>query len=400
MYDARRIWSNIYTFRTMTHISIKNLYQFFIIILLPVMSIISCTNQTTHSSSSPSLSNRFKYAQNIRANERGDTIIVYVHTATKKDSITYILCDSGQVKPHNLQQKIMYIQVPITRVAALSTTEIACIDEIKQTHTIMAVCDIFRVSNPTIQQKYSEGKIIDLGTSMNENREKILLTKPDIVIKTLFSIDEIQKDKVLIDNGIPVLYINNWQEISPLGRTEWIQCLGLLYKTTEQTDSIFSAIETKYNTLKEKVLHIQNKPTVLAGDMIKDVWYLPGGNSYVAQFIKDAGGNYIYAHNSNTGSSPVNFEQLLGYAKHVDVWIGTESISKTELLHKSTSYSYLSVCKTKNCYNYHKRRTPKGGNDYWESGTIRADVILADLIHIFHPTVLPNHSLVYFQNIE
>jgi len=371
-----------------------------IVLLIAVfyLFIISCNqSKIIHNSSKSTL---FRYAQNIRSSKNRDTVIVYISQGNKTDSITYILCKNTSPKKNDITRKIFYVPIPVTHVAALSTTEIACIDAINQTESIIATSDIFRISNPTIQKKFKEGTILDLGTSMNENREKILIAKPDVVIKTFFSPQDIQKDAILLQSGIPVIYINNWLEKSPLGRTEWIQFIGMLYGKEHEADSVFSVIETQYRELSNKVKNLQNKPKVLAGDMIKDVWYLPGGASYMAQFIKDAGGDYIYANNTITGSSAVNIEQLIGYAKQADVWIGADCMTKQELLKKNNSYTYIPVCNSKRCYNYHKRRTPQGGNDYWESGTIRADYILADLIHIFHPTILPEYTLVYFKNIE
>lgn len=374
------------------------LQRLFGLICLGIFAFVSsCSNKSSHSTSK---SSKFRYAQNIWSNDRGDTVKIYIAQGAVTDSITYILCDSVDVQPNNIAKKIFYVPVPVRRVAALSTTEIACIDQIGQINSIMAVCDMFRVSNSTLQQRFSHGEILDLGTSMNENREKILMVKPQVVVKTLFSLQDIQKDAVLLQQGIPVVYINNWQETNPLGRTEWIKFIGMLYGTQALSDSVFNSIETKYNSLKSLVDTIQDRPKVLAGDMIKDTWFLPGGQSYMAQFIHDAGGDYIFAQNTNTGSAPVNIEQLLGYAKQATVWVGAESLTKYALFQKSESYRYIPVCNTSQCYNYHKRITPQGGNDYWESGTIRADYILADLIHIFHPHVLPTHELVYFKNIE
>jgi iron complex transport system substrate-binding protein len=35
-------------------------------------------------------------------------------------------------------------------------------------------------------------------------------------------------------------------------------------------------------------------------------------------------------------------------------------------------------------YNNTLRTTPEGGNDFWESGAVRPDLILEDLIQVFH----------------
>jgi iron complex transport system substrate-binding protein len=41
-----------------------------------------------------------------------------------------------------------------------------------------------------------------------------------------------------------------------------------------------------------------------------------------------------------------------------------------------------------------------GANDYWESGSVNPHLILADLITIFHPDLLPGHQLVYYKQLQ
>lgn len=345
-------------------------------------------------------SSLFSYTTNIKSNATGDTVIVYFSKTNQSDSITYILCDSASLKPADLHKKIFYVQVPVQRVAALSTTEIACIHEIAETESIIASCDIFRITNPIIHERFAQGLIADLGSSMNENREKVMLVRPDVIIKTLFSTQEIQKDAILIQQGIPVIYINNWLENTPLGRTEWIKFIGLLYGEYARADSIFRIIESHYDSLKTLVATKPQKPKVLAGDMLKDIWYLPGGKSYLAHFIRDAGGDYVYSQSEEYGSAPVNIENVIEYAKHATIWVGADSRTKQEIRDKNYLFNHFHILDSGSVYHYKKRSNAAGGNDYWESGIVRADYVLADFIKIFHTDVLPNYELKYFGKVE
>ena len=56
--------------------------------------------------------------------------------------------------------------------------------------------------------------------------------------------------------------------------------------------------------------------------------------------------------------------------------------------------------KTGHIYSNNKRNTKAGGFDFWESGTVRPDEILADLITIFHPELLKEHNLTYYQKLN
>ena len=56
--------------------------------------------------------------------------------------------------------------------------------------------------------------------------------------------------------------------------------------------------------------------------------------------------------------------------------------------------------KTGHIYSNNKRNTAAGGFDFWESGTVRPDEILADLITILHPELLKEHTLTYYQKLQ
>ena len=50
-------------------------------------------------------------------------------------------------------------------------------------------------------------------------------------------------------------------------------------------------------------------------------------------------------------------------------------------------------------YNCDKRRVTGGGNDYWESGVVQPDVVLRDLIKIFHPELESDKEFVYYRKL-
>ena len=62
--------------------------------------------------------------------------------------------------------------------------------------------------------------------------------------------------------------------------------------------------------------------------------------------------------------------------------------------------TFFKAYKTGNLFNNDKRNTPGGGFDFWESGVVNPDKVLADLIFIFHPELLPNHELYYYRKLK
>ena len=131
------------------------------------------------------------------------------------------------------------------------------------------------------------------------------------------------------------------------------------------------------------------------------MWYVPGGESYAAKFIEDAGGNYLWSDNPKTGSIELSFESVLEKAKKADFWIGAASFTRLEELKNSnTNYALFDSFENGEIYSYTKRVNKNGANDFLESGYMRPDLILKDYVKILHPTLLPEEESTYFQSLK
>ncbi|MBT8235998.1 MAG: ABC transporter substrate-binding protein, partial [Bacteroidia bacterium] len=143
------------------------------------------------------------------------------------------------------------------------------------------------------------------------------------------------------------------------------------------------------------------KPSVMSGALYKDVWYLPGGDSWAAQFIEDANANYIWADSPGTGSLSLSLEHILERATDADIWISpSQFTSLEEMLAASRHYAQFKPLKQKRIYTYALKRGATGGLIYFESAPQRPDLVLKDLIHIFHPDLMPSHQLQFFSLLE
>jgi len=82
-------------------------------------------------------------------------------------------------------------------------------------------------------------------------------------------------------------------------------------------------------------------------------------------------------------------------------WINTGTWTSLEQARRSAPrmIDFRSL-QTGKLYNRDKRVGEHGGNDYWESGVMKPDVVLADLIRIFHPHLLPNHELYFYRKLQ
>lgn len=102
-----------------------------------------------------------------------------------------------------------------------------------------------------------------------------------------------------------------WMETNPLGRAEWIKVLGYLFDKEKEADSIFQMVEKNYLAIKNQTKRQKVRPQILHGEEYNGVWYVAGGQSYIAQIYKDAGADYLWKDNDKTGSLPIDFEMVL-----------------------------------------------------------------------------------------
>ena len=165
---------------------------------------------------------------------------------------------------------------------------------------------------------------------------------------------------------------------------------------------MFNITEQNYLQLQKMTDTVKYKPTVLTEIKYADAWHVPGGKSYMAHFLKDAGADYIWKNENKFGSVALNFEEVYIKAKDADFWVNffININSKKDLLSYDERYKLFKAFKKGNLYNNTKIANKNGYSDYWENGMCNPDELLADFIKIFHPDLLPQHQLKYYKKIE
>jgi len=228
----------------------------------------------------------------------------------------------------------------------------------------------------------------------------VIEMNPDVVFG--FSINNQNKTYETIQrSNIPVVYNGDWTEETPLGKAEWIKFFAPFFGKEAIADSIFKEIKRNYLEAKSLAKTALNKPTVLSGAMYKDVWYLPAGNSWAAQFLEDANANYLWKETQETGSLSLSWESVLEKSKSADFWIGpSQFTSYKSMSDASPHYGQFDAFKNKKVFTFANTKGVTGGLLYYELAPQRPDLVLKDLIHIFHPEILPEYENVFFKPLE
>ncbi len=292
-----------------------------------------------------------------------------------------------------------FIQTPIKNVIATSCSLFEFFHLINETNKISGVCDIKRIYNKEIQEKYQNKELDDVGSAFAINMEKVLRINPSAVFINGFNEDDQNGNRIKSMN-IPTIYTIEWVEKNALARAEWIKFVAAFFDKEQYADSIFKEIEHNYNSSKALVSQIKQKPTILSGNSFNGVWYLPGGKSFLAQLYNDAGGNFNYKNDDSMGSLTLDFETILEYYHDADIWLNAVVNNRNELLNQEARLTYFKPIKENRVYNFNKRCTSTGGNDYWETAIARPDILLKDIISVIHPEILDHYEPFFINAVE
>lgn len=312
-------------------------------------------------------------------------------------SYKYLLTSDGKVSPKGYSE---VIQIPVKSVVCLSTTHIAFIDRLNMASSVVGVSGTNFVTSKRVQERIESGLVRDVGYEQALNYELLVSLKPDVVLAYGVGAEMAGYLQKLKDLNIPVVFVGDYLEESPLGKAEWLKAFGLLFDDFPKADSIFNQIAFEYNSVMGYLPKDLKNPTVFLNLPWKDVWYFPGGQGYMANLIADAGGNYSLSHLKGNRSYPFSIENALEYAIASDIWLNTGMAnSLIEVANELPIAKSLPILAEGRVFNNNNRVNPTGGNDFWESGVVNPHIILKDLIKIFHPNHI-QHELVYYKQLQ
>ena len=195
------------------------------------------------------------------------------------------------------------------------------------------------------------------------------------------------------------MYVGDYLEESPLGKAEWMVVLSEVTGKREKGEKAFAAIPVRYNALKKKVADSTlGTPSVMLNVPYGDSWFMPSTQSYAARLITDAGGRYIYQKNTGNASIPIDLEEAYLLASDADMWLNVGMANSLDDLKASCPKFTDTRCfKNGEVYNNNARTNTAGGNDYYESAVVNPDIVLRDLVKIFHPELVQEECVYYKQ---
>lgn len=369
------------------------------LLLLVLFTFIHCKNDRSNATEISS-KNEIKHAKGLTIITKKNYSIVEVSTPwpNSKKTYSYILKKKNAVIPAEYTN-LTQIQVPIKNIVLTSTTHIPSLEMLGEETKLVGFPNLNYISSEKVRTLIAAGKVKELGSNQSLNTEVILDLQPELIMgygldNSNPTLDNLEK------NGLKVILNGDWNEQSPLGKVEWIKLFGVLFGKEKQANDIFNDIEKTYNETLKLVKNTTKKPTVFSGSLFDDKWYLPQGESWGAKFIANANGKYLWSETKGTGSLSLSFEKVYMKAKDADIWFMDQFNSLAEINDANQHYAQFKAFKTKNIYSFGIKKGKTGGVIYYELAPNRPDLVLKDLVKIFHPELLPNYELFFFEKLK
>lgn len=281
----------------------------------------------------------------------------------------------------SLPDDVSIIEVPVKRCAIFSSVHGGILEQLGTDSIICAVADAGYFNSARIRNRIASGAIVDLGPVTSPAIEKIIAAHPDVILTSPMQNDD---HGGIGRSGIDILEMADYLETTPLGRAEWVKLLGVLTGCREAANAHFNGVKQRYLKLKELASNAPEKPKTITENIYQGVWYMPGGNSYKANMLIDAGTIYPWSDDRSTGSLSLSLPQVLEKAHDAEVWIMTTygyDLSHEKMLVDEPRVANIKAFE-KGLWSVDTQKSP-----LFDEFPFNPDRLLADYIYIVHPSL-------------
>lgn len=369
-----------------------------ILSLFSLLLLASCAGGSSVSFEETTVETR--YAQLLRLTEGEGYVCAEVVNPwdTTKVLHRYILVERDAKMPDHLPEGDV-VRVPLTNIAVASAVHCSLIDQLGGYASIGGVCDLQYINMPKVQSDYRQGRIKNVGDSMNPNVEAVIDMQPDAILLSPFqnsgSYGKLGK------LNIPVIECADYMETGPLARAEWMRFYGMLVGCAAKADSLFADVEKRYNDLKDRVgqLPKDKRPTVAVDVKYGSVWYVPGGQSTIGRLLADAGAAYVYGDTKESGSLEFSPETVFERSADADFWVLRYS-QATPKTYDELAADYANNANMRAFREHRVFGCNNATSRFYEETPFHPDLLLSDFISIFHPDLLPSYQRRYFLPLQ
>lgn len=288
------------------------------------------------------------------------------------------------------------IPVPVDSLYSGSTTHLPLLVDLDRVDVLTGVATAGFVSSPEVIAAIDAGAVAEYAPTEQIDVERVVAARPDVLMTGGF---DDPAYATLRGAGIPVVANAEYLEPTPLGRAEWIKVMAALTGDELRATAAFDQVEAAYTENSAIAVGAEPVP-VAAGSLFEGVWSVPAGGSYLGRLLADAGGANPWADDPSTGSLSLDFETVYSRAGQAPVWLATQDwATRADALAADPRYGELVAMRKGRTWTANKLVGPGGGNDFYERGVTRPDLVLADLVAILHPELAPGHEFTFYAEL-
>ena len=346
-------------------------------------------------SESPADTFTVQHADNFTLTYDGDHKVLT--TGTGDTAETFVLVQRGAEAPalDGDLAGATVIEVPIETMFSESSSHYGFIDVLDIEATVTGVGDTSLIVTPTLAERAAAGEIESFAPSFVVDPELVVAADPDVYITGGFPVPE---HDVIRAAGIPIVPNLEWLETSPEGWAEWVGVFAALTDTEAVANDLYGGWLADYAAASELAAGVAERPTVITGGLFEGTWYANGGASIAAQFIADAGGDYVYADDPSTGSIELDIETALADGANADVWLLTQGFTtKEEAISLDERLDDFAAWDSGGAWTYEVAVDPTV--NFIESGPVMIDEYLLDYVAVLHPDLVPDHEFVFLSEV-
>ena len=377
-----------------------------ITLLLTVLSLVACKQRTTDNGQQTTDSVAvmpLDYAQGfqVRTLENGVKLIDVADPQTDEDKmpVSYhfaLVPRERTTDNYQIPEGYTKVEVPVERTLVMTMLQLSNFTALGALDVVKGITGTKNLFNKDIHQRVKDGRIVKIGMEGNFDTELILAANPEVIFISPFKRGGYDAIK---ETGVTLIPHLGYKESHPLGQAEWIKYVGLFIGKEKEADALFEGIKERYLALAEKVAQTKERPTVFSGEMHGGNWFAVGGKNHLAQLFRDAGAEYILK-DDNTGGVPMEYEQMYATAANADYWRILNSypgdFSYEALKASEPRNELFKAFKEKHVIYCNMKKTP-----YYEETPVRPDLLLEDLVAIFHPEFMPDdYTPRYYQLLK
>ncbi len=341
-----------------------------------------------------------KYAKGytVKTLENGVRLVDVADPQTDKDRmpVSYHFA----LVPKDMEAKVpdgyTEVKVPIERTIVMTMLQLSNFTAIDAHDVIKGITGTKNLFDKDILQRVKKGDIVKIGMEGNFDPELILAANPQVIFISPFKRGGYDAIK---ETGITLIPHLGYKELDPLGQAEWVKYIAMFIGKEKEAEQFFEGVEKRYLELKQKVADIKERPSVFSGEMHGGNWYAVGGKNYLAQIFRDAGAEYVL-NDDNTGGVPIEYEKMYATAANADYWRILNSFpgdfTYDALKASEPRNALFKAFKDKHVIYCNMKQTP-----YYEVSPVKPDVVLADLVAIFHPELMPaDYQPTFYQLLK